>query len=310
MSFLQPAPPVTYRPLGVSIIGYYLAIAGLLGIPFLLIPFEDFAVYDVWARMGLEPIMMRAIGVASGIISAAAGLAILKRQAWGRTLYLFATPLVVFASAFVYSQFRIAAVAGGFATYGIMAYFLTRPAVDGFFDGTVVHEPADRAELRRYRRAQGNGSDLARIFGVLASIGNGLLILVLATLMGVAAGVPGGGDAITTAILTFGTIAVAVTTAGLFFWGSGRWMGYMGWTLAISGVLLVLSAASLFLQMDPSVLDAVPDSSVDIEEALAIMGAMGRYMLGTGLVVALIGVPLLLLQWRADERGLVENQAL
>lgn len=310
MSFFDPAPPVTYRPLSVSIIGWYHAVTGFLGLMFAWIPFTMPTAVDSWSALGVDPSRMMAVGLASNIVYAAAGTAILKRLDWGRILLLVALPSVMVASAYFNPGFRTAALVSGVVTLAILAYFLTRPAANDYFSGAVLEAPDEIRLLRQVQRAEGSGSDLKRIFGVLTAVPGWWIMTLPLTFLAFAfhrAVIGERALSLWGVPMVTGLISIGLLWLGAWLWGSRRWRAYIGWGLAAFGFMaawmgiLVSFPMELEQFLPPEALE-----NFDPEEFAVAMRLGGRYALAMAVPLLGGGTFLLSAQRRHDRAAAAE----
>ncbi|NNE68832.1 MAG: hypothetical protein HKN29_00560 [Rhodothermales bacterium] len=305
MAFLDPDPPVTYRPLSLTVIGWYHAVTGFLGILFAWVPATLPSATDTFNTLGMDPGTMVAFGLASNIVYAAAGMAILKRRDWGRILLLVALPSIMVASAFFNPGFKVMALVSGAVTLGVLAFFLTRPAANDYFSGAVLEAPDSLRRLRLVQRSEGSGNDLKRIFGVLLAV-PGWWILSFPLIFGLIAfhrSVFSGGSGLPLGIFSTITflIAVGLLALGVVLWGTRRWRGYLGWGVVAFGLLAAWMGLLGFLPMDVERF-LPPDSldDFDPEEFARGMRIGARYAIAVAGITLSSGTLLLSAQRRHD----------
>jgi hypothetical protein len=317
MPFLEPDPPVVYRPLMVSIVGWFLAIGGLMGPFSVLLLYASRPAVEMWETMGLDPRLVVGASVSTALVQGVAGIAMLKRIAWGRTLYLVYTPLAIIAGAIlIHPPIGASSIVGGAVTYGLILFVLTRPGVNGFFDGTIIERPPAIADRARHRKGEANRSDLARVFGVIVGVLGGFLLFPAPVILGMrrtfANEVPEAYGPLGLAAFVVMGVAAVVLLIGTLLWGRRRWRAYWGWILVPVGLEFLIGNATLgAMANNPSFLEqTLKGASMDPARMAQFADAMGGMLESFGIWGAgmlLLGAPLLWYQYSRD-RMAVEDQ--
>ncbi len=311
MSFFAPDPPVVYRPLSLSILGWYLFIGGLGAFFPILLVFPDSPALTVWQNLGIDPQVLVGLSVVSGIVHGAAGLAILKRIPWGRTLYLVFTPLQLVATSVLLGLLTFSGLAAGALTYGFVFFLLTRQEARDYFEGTVVEEPPRVAALRAYRREQGSRSDLARVLGIVVGVVSTYLVFLLPIIVGTIMNVGGTGLMRSVAMGVGGSllgITALSLSVGAMLWGIRRSKAYLGWVFLVAGLWLLIGSLSVSGMMDQSFWELFPDLEPDnAEEISRTLGDLVLWMKIGGLALSSVGAPLVWFQRVADLAAIEEE---
>jgi len=128
----QPAAAMTQaakiRPLSVAIIGWYLIVAGALGLISTTIAIIQYKIHDVMSASLYFQFARMYIGL---LITSFAGWAMLKGYGWGRLLYvIWTSTMLLLGLATVPMK---AALLPGLAVFGVITVFLFLPGAGNFF---------------------------------------------------------------------------------------------------------------------------------------------------------------------------------
>lgn len=302
-----------YRPRAVSIISWFLVINGALT---LLSPFYMLATPQagaIWDSLGV-PLWQVVLGNAiMGIVSVVSGVGMLEGRAWGRRLYLVATPLLLLLSLFVYGFGYWEGMLLGVAFYLAALALLTRPLANAYFAGTLVEPPPHLRLLAGYRRSRQQANDVARVFGVLFAGLSGFLLYVALMAASLAATTPslGGFGAVLISVAFVTTPALVFLALAIRLWGPARWMAVAGWVLVGTGVACAVVGV---MALSWSAADYGPFTAagVDPEDVADILGSMQTAMrVGAvaGSVLGLAGFGLLWHRYRADHAAVARLAA-
>ena len=130
------------RPLSLTIIGWWLAIAAVFGIYGLLTIQSNAVAMRMIEQMGTSLAVHRTVGVVGIIVSAACAYGVLKGLPWARVLYAVWGAVSL---AFSISIMPIVSVIIlGVLFYAVIVYFLFRPAANEWFAarGLQLHRSA------------------------------------------------------------------------------------------------------------------------------------------------------------------------
>ncbi len=309
MSFFSPDSPVTYRPLSLSIIGWYYAVSGALGLLAFWVPLVVPSMQEMWRDAGVELAIFVAVGALTNTVQLASGIAILKRRSWGRILLLASIPATVLVLAFLKPPMMGFAAAGSVVSFGILAFFLTRPAASGYFDGTVTSMPDDVRRIRRLQRGERTQSGIARGVGVvLAFPGWWILTVATAALVGIVfVSVQAGGSfppfrgPVSCIVWAAEGIGAALLASGTFLWGRRRWKGYLGWGMLVIGTNATVIALLGLFPFDPTQF-LPPDQldNLDPERFAAILRTASHVAAVVGATLLSLGGLLVHAQRRHD----------
>lgn len=284
----------TPRPRALTFVAWYLLIMGGMSLASLFSAASP-TVRAAWAELGADPALLALSGLVSGVGYVAAGVGVLRGAVWGRTLFLAVGALGLVAAAFVHQT-----EAGGLllaaTVYGLVASILSRPPARAYFAGTYEPPPEQAAEYRALRGVQAaerNGSDVKRVFGVLAASAAALLLTAALTGVAMIGGSAGLGAAGMIALLALPVLWLATA-----LWGAARWAGLVGWTLFGGGVYAGVSGLA----------GAVASQADEWEATLAQLGPAADMLhpggfsrlAMLGLILALIGAALIVRQRERD----------
>lgn len=307
MSFFSPAPPVTYRPLSLSVIGWYYAASGAFGLLLGWVPLVVISSGEVWHEAEISFVGFVVIGAVTSAVQFASGMAILKRLKWGRILLLASVPSAALVMALL-SPFIVGfALATSALHFGVLAFFLTRPAASAYFDGSVTQMPEEIRAIRRLQRGERTQSDVARVFGViLAFPGWYILTTATAILVGVlVSSGPASESFFRTGFSTFvfsaQGVGIAILGVGTLLWGRRRWKAYLGWGLLAIGVNALTIAAFGAFPLDPTqFLPPDQEMSIDPERFMSTLRQAARAAAVAGALLLSIGGLMVAAQRRHD----------
>jgi hypothetical protein len=274
------------RPVSVTIISWYLILVfGLLLVsaPFVL---NEPETRKFLAISGASPVAALLLSVAGGIAFISAGVAMLKGKDWGRKLYLSAAPVSLAVTIWLYGTKFIVINIPGLVFYGVLLFFLTRPAVSAYFSGS------PEAVILKAGVQPGPGfveSLTARkIIGALLLIPGGFILTAWFMMI-----LPMSASGVESIIISgiFGFLALMFIVPAVFLWGWRQWAGLLGTLFVSVGGFLLISAVT-FYQL-PS-MEEFHDQFAKLDPALMGQMAQGSLMFGTGSLV--IGGLLILLQ--------------
>ncbi len=303
MSSFTSEPRTSFeRPLSVSIVGWYLIVAGAFSLYGLLGSFNPI-VQETWRAMGINPAIAISVTLLTATANVISGIAILKQHEWGRGLYLVVGVLGIFLSIFVY-QAPASGLLIRLASLAVPAYFLFRAPARAYFAGTYARTDEQRKQrkmLASLRASERSDSSARVVFGLLFCLGAGLLLCSRVVAVGM------GALSSTVILVVFLLLPSLIGLAiGLVLWGSKRWKPVTGWTLASSGALGALSCLSL-----ASVVGTDAFRSAISSAQVALQLSAGQLLLGgsIGLLLVAAGVLLIDNQYSHD-RDTVERALL
>jgi hypothetical protein len=290
------------RPLPLTITGWWLAVSGIMSL-FSLAYSLDSGVRAIWASFGISPVAAIVPALISGIGDCGSGIAILQGKQWGRTLYLvLGAAAVLYSAAIPFVSFPMTAL--GLVVYIVLAYILSRPSTNAYFEGTYevaaeVHEY--RRALRRVREMDRNASDIKRVFAVLFAAVGGVLLSVLVQMPLFAS----GGVLVFMGIF-FGLPAVVALAVGVWLWGRRRWAAVVGWTVSAAGSVGCVTGIYILILLHTSYWKtAVAASGAGFE----IRSGDVLFAIVTSMVLLLGGAAALVYQRNADIVALEEMKA-
>ena len=282
------------RPLAVSIVGWYLVIAAIgsvITLPFILHFPEGLEAYR---KVGISPLTAAITAIVGSVISAIAGVAMMRGRVWGRTLWSAYGVLSLVYTAWLYKfqSLALVVVLPGIVV-ALTIYYLTRPQVNAYFAGEEWQTPEEN------QPASGIAAGPVRppralwmkIVGVTLLVFAGFFLYML---MIFAASVPASQvEKALPSLALFAALFAGFAGGGMFLWGYWRWK-------ILSGILLV-SAGGIMLLIGFVLLqsDAFTSGSPKIDPAA--MSLMGKKALLVGIPAVAGGIWLILRQRTEDK---------
>lgn len=285
------------RPLAVSIIGWYLVIASigsLITLPLILYFPETLETYR---KAGITPMTAAVTAIVGAVVCVAAGVAMMRGRAWGRTLWSVygVASLIYTAWLYKFQTLALVVVLPGIVV-ALTIYFLTRPAVNAYFAGEEWQTPEESQSASAMPAGQVRPPRALwmKIVGVILLVFAGFFLYML---MIFAASVPAGQ--FTTALPSlamFAALFAGFAGSGMFLWGYWRWK-------ILSGILLV-SAGGIMLLIGFVLMqsEALTNGAPKVDPVA--MSLMGKKALLVGLPAVAGGIWLILRQ-RAEDKGLL-----
>lgn len=249
---------------------------------------------ELYALMGIPLRWVIWSSLFGGIVFITAGVGLLRARSWARPL-LVVYFLVTLVSAFLLmGDEALLMFVPSSIFYLVALAVLYHPSTSDYLEGVYEPDTALRDAVMRHRRAEGNRSDLLRVFGVIVLVGAGILLSMILLMDSLLASLPGGSVVAGAMALPF-MIALA---AGMVMWGWRRWMITLGWVLAGGAGAGVVEAIMMWLIFRS-----------DWMEVLAVEGgempAPGLGSAAFGIVLVAAGAVLLMVQYRRDRAAVV-----
>ena len=241
--------------------------------------------------MGVSPLLPIFLNILDEIASMTAGIAMLKGLKWGRQLYLIITPIFILAHLLLFGLSILGVLLFGIVIYALFFAMLTRGASSVYFsdsEDAAVIPPGGLPKSPTHEPL--SGKKIASI--ILLLIGGSILI-------GWMMMVPGLADNLLT--LTFfsvllGGLACATIIPAVFLWDRKRWVMILG--VLLTSVSAFQLMTSLLLYQFTS-LEGFRDLFAKLDPET--MQQMIWASLISGIVAAVIGVPLIILQRENDK---------
>lgn len=279
--------------MSLSIISWFLIVTSGWAVLYTPFGLDNPVTQQMFQTTGASPKAVLIVGFISGITTVIAGIAMLKRQKWGRQLYLIMTPLVLLLSAALYNFKLIGILLLGFLMYGVFTLLLTRPAVNDYFSNIGLTEPLP-SDTPTGSNAQSttNGKRIASVF---------LLIpggLFLATWFLMILHMASNFLALVFMSAFCGILAGAFIIPAIFLWGRKQWVGVLGTlTTCVGGMLLMISLALYSF----TTMEGIQEQFAAVDPAFLEQMIYGSLIFG--IAGALIGGLLIILQRDKDKQA-------
>lgn len=276
-------------PLSVRIISWYLIIGCALTIVLMPFMLNNPQFRDTFHALRMSPEIATLVSVLGAVICFIAGIAMLNRRAWGRTIIIAYTPLSALYGLWMYDfQLSIATITP-FIIAALAVFFLLRKNVVRYFSDEPEYVTSEN-EKPVPRIAIAKLPLWRRVIGVIALVVSGFF-LYLFTMGFTSLPHPTHGAALPMAGY-FGLPFLALLATGNYLRGWARWKMPTGIVLLSSGGVLLL-IASVMLQ--PNAL--APGRQANLSNINpAQMAAYGMRVLTAGGIEAGIGA--LLIFWK------------
>jgi hypothetical protein len=288
--------PTERRPLSTSIVSWYLLIGGAIALVMVPVSLLNSDATQALEGMNVSPQIMLGTSLIFSTISLIAGIAILRRQNWGKTLYIASMPAGLLFNIYAAGLAYWVSTAFGVAVYGVIVFFLMRPAATRWLkklpaEATPAAETDATAPVMEAQPVSG---------GQIA----GIILMVLAAFFLMAWGMmvyPLAGEKaallVMSAIMGIPTLLFAIL--GIFLWGFRRWKMSLGILLASSGGMLLLMGA-LMWQSREIIADQLRRQSPKADTRFGYKLSEGGFIVGGPM--ALSGGALIALQVLLDRR--------
>ncbi len=175
--------PNTDRPTSATVISWILVVSGALALIIAPLSFVfDSAMRDIVEARRPPISVSMALSTLGALVSLAGGAAMLRRQSWGRTLYLVYTPVSSVAHLALYDFSPMLLL--GPLVYLVPLWFLTRPAATRYFAMDAAAEatptPTPNASRGRIPLARRIVSVVVLVLAtyLLLTLGAGLAVMV------------------------------------------------------------------------------------------------------------------------------------
>ena len=284
------------RPLAVSIVGWYLIVASIGSVVTLPIVLYFPAGVEAYRKVGISPTTAAITAIVGALVCGAAGFAMMRGRAWGRTLWSAYGVLSLVYTAWLYKfqSLALVVILPGIIV-ALTIYFLTRPHVNAYFAGEVwqTSEENQPSGDRPLAPARPPRALWMKIVGVILLVFAGFFLYML---MIFAASVPVGQvEKALPSLALFAALFAGFAGGGMFLWGYWRWK-------MLSGILLV-SAGGVMLLIGFVLMQSNAFTQGSPKVDPAAMALMGKKALLVGLPAVAGGIWLILRQ-RSLDRGL------
>lgn len=244
--------------------------------------------------MGITPMTMILLSFVGGVVDLAAGVAMLKRQRWGRQCYLIASPLFLMLTIFLYHFKYLGFSLIGVVMYGVFFIVLTRRPVSDFFSSSIVIPSAPpRMSVEPSGEPDRTGK---RIASICLLIPGGLFLNAWLMEIVPMSNVSPIGAFFISAV--FGVFTLLFIVPAVFLWGRKRWAGFLGAFMSAVGGGLFMEAV-VFYQL--STVEAFRQQFAQIDPDMIDQLTRGSFIFG--IVSLVIGLLLIILQRTNDKKA-------
>lgn len=283
------------RPLAVSIIGWYLIVASALTVVTLPFTLKSEEATKVFARLGTSQTILIVTSVLGSLVCLVSGLAMLRRIAWGRTLWYVYGAVSAVYTLWLYRGYMLSCTIIPVIMLGVTWYFLSRQQVNAYFAGEEWQTPEESQGISAMPAGPVRPARALwmKIVGVILLVFAGFFLYML---MIFAASVPAGQvEKSLPSLALFAALFAGFAGAGMFLWGYWRWK-------ILSGILLV-SAGGIMLLIGFVLMqsEALTNGAPKVDPVA--MSLMGKKALLVGLPAVAGGIWLIFRQRAEDKKA-------